>query len=89
MTISKPRDLLDKFGLEFTASYTLVVEAINRIYATGQLRARSYTVATLPDASTVSAGSMVYVSDAAGTPCIAFSDGTNWQRCDDASVTVT
>jgi hypothetical protein len=48
----------------------------------------SYTVATLPSAAD-NPRMMIYVSDAAGSPCMAFSDGTNWKRCDDASVTVT
>lgn len=41
----------------------------------------TYTVATLPGAET--AGQVVYVSDgAAGNPVLAFSNGTNWLRCD-------
>ena len=41
-----------------------------------------YTVATVPDASDWE-GATIYVSDGAeGDPVIAFSDGTNWLRCD-------
>lgn len=54
----------------------------------GRLGLKSYTVGTLPSAST-QAGAIIYVSDAAGTPCVALSDGTNWKRCDDCSVTVS
>lgn len=48
----------------------------------------SFTVATLPSAPD-NPQMMLYVSDAAGSPCMAFSDGTNWKRCDDATVTVS
>lgn len=41
-----------------------------------------YTVATVPAASKFLGGS-VYVSDgAAGNPVMAFSNGTDWLRCD-------
>lgn len=42
----------------------------------------TFTVAGLPAAS-ANTGRMVYVSNgAAGLPILAFSDGTNWLRCD-------
>lgn len=47
---------------------------------------KSYTVGTLPAAGV--AGGMVYVSDAAVAACVAFSNGTNWKRCDNAATTV-
>lgn len=47
---------------------------------------KSYTVATLPSAAI--AGQEVYVSDAAVAPCLAFTNGTNWKRCDNAATTV-
>lgn len=41
---------------------------------------RTVTVATVPSAV---AGGVIYVSNgAAGSPVLAFSDGTNWLRCD-------
>jgi hypothetical protein len=47
-----------------------------------------YTVATAPSAAQATAGAMIYVSDgAAGLPIAAFSDGTNWLRCDTRAVT--
>lgn len=52
----------------------------------GLVNLRSYTVATLPAATT--AGGIVYVSDAAVAPCLAFANGTNWKRCDNAATTV-
>lgn len=43
---------------------------------------RAYTVATLPAAASW-VGHAIYVSNgAAGQPIVAFSDGTNWLRCD-------
>lgn len=39
-----------------------------------------YTVATVPAAATHK-GRLIYVSDgAAGSPCLAYSNGTNWLR---------
>lgn len=56
--------------------------------ATFGLRAdlKSYTVATLPAAGV--GGGCVYVSDAAVAACVAFSNGSNWKRCDNAATTV-
>lgn len=51
-----------------------------------RLNVASYTVGTLPAAG--AAGGVIYVSDAAVAPCLAFSDGTNWKRCDNAATTV-
>ena len=46
----------------------------------------SYTVATLPSAAI--SGQTAYVTNAAVAPCLAFSNGTNWKRCDNAATTV-
>lgn len=44
------------------------------------VRAESYTVATVPAAASHT-GKTIYVSDgAAGSPCLAYSNGTNWLR---------
>ena len=48
-------------------------------------QARSYTVATLPTASTYPRG-VIYVSNETGGATIAFSDGTNWRRVQDRAV---
>lgn len=47
---------------------------------------KSYTVGTLPAATL--AGGLVYVSNAAVAPCLAFTNGTDWKRCDNAATTV-
>lgn len=47
---------------------------------TGPVNLGSYTVATAPSATT---GSVAYFSNgAAGSPVLAFYDGSNWLRCD-------
>jgi hypothetical protein len=45
----------------------------------------SYTVATLPSASTNVRG-LIYVDDETGGAVVAFSDGTNWRRVTDRAV---
>ena len=49
----------------------------------GDIKVPTYTVLTAPSASTAGAGTLIYVSNgAAGSPILAFSDGTNWKRSD-------
>lgn len=48
-------------------------------------QAQSYTVATLPTASTYPRG-VIYVSNETGGATIAFSDGTNWRRVQDRAI---
>lgn len=55
--------------------------------ATHPVILKSYTVAGLPDASLWTDG-VVIVSDEAGGPTLAISDGTNWLRASDGA-TVT
>jgi hypothetical protein len=52
--------------------------------AVGGLEAGTYTVATLPPATTV--GRIVYVSNEAGGAVLAFSDGVNWLRVTDRAI---
>lgn len=58
-----------------------LVDAVEELQA-GQ--APSYTVATVPPATT--AARIIYVSDEAGGAVLAFSDGTNWRRVTDRAV---
>ena len=46
-------------------------------------RVPSYNVAGVPSASTLGAGSIIYVSNESGGATLAFSDGTNWKRVSD------
>lgn len=49
----------------------------------GTVKLPTYTVASAPSAATAGAGTIVYVSNgAAGSPILAFSDGTDWKRSD-------
>lgn len=49
----------------------------------GSIKVPTYTVASAPSASTAGAGTVIYTSNgAAGSPILAFSDGTNWKRSD-------
>lgn len=52
---------------------------------TGPLVLPSYTVATVPDATTLTAG-LIYVSDETGGATLAFSDGADWLRVQDRAV---
>lgn len=50
---------------------------------TGAIKVPTYTVAGAPSAATAGAGTVIYVSNgAAGSPVLAFSNGTNWLRVD-------
>jgi hypothetical protein len=46
---------------------------------------KTYTVATVPDASMWVRG-LIYVSDETGGATVAFSDGTNWRRVQDRAI---
>ncbi len=49
----------------------------------GDIKVPTYTVASAPSAATAGAGTLVYVSNgAAGSPILAFSNGTDWKRSD-------
>lgn len=58
----------------------------NLVISGGSIRAASYTVATLPSASTHGAGANIYVSNEVGGATMAFSDGTNWRRYADRAI---
>jgi hypothetical protein len=48
----------------------------------GAIQVPTYAVATAPAATSI-AGTVIFVSDgAAGSPILAFSDGTDWLRSD-------
>jgi hypothetical protein len=50
---------------------------------TGYTTVPTIDVVGQPDASTFAAGTIAYAADgAAGSPLLAFSDGTNWLRSD-------
>jgi hypothetical protein len=57
-----------------------------RLHVEGPVRTGSATVAGLPSAAASGAGTLVYVSDAAGGAIHAFSDGSAWRRVDTRAV---
>ena len=49
----------------------------------GDIKLQTFTVASAPSAATSGAGTLIFVSNgAAGSPILAFSDGTNFKRSD-------
>jgi hypothetical protein len=50
-----------------------------KLHVAGPIRCATYTIATVPSATTVGAGAMIYVSDATGGANVYWSDGTNWR----------
>ena len=57
-----------------------------KLHVDGPIRCKSYTVATVPSATALGAGSQIYVSNETGGAVLAFSDGTNWRRVTDRAV---
>lgn len=57
-----------------------------RLHVNGPVRVGTSTVAALPSATTLGAGTILYVSNAAGGAELAYSDGTNWRRASDRTV---
>lgn len=56
------------------------------IVVTGGIKHSSYTVGTVPSASSHGAGTTIYVSNESGGGTVCFSDGTNWRRLSDRAV---
>jgi hypothetical protein len=53
-----------------------------QVQPAGPTQLARFTVATVPSAA-ANTGAIIYVSNgAAGSPVVAFSDGTNWKRVD-------
>lgn len=72
-------------GESYKRTVDKIAAMLSELYAaiSAPLTLATYTVATLPDPF---AGGVIYVSDgAAGSPIMAFSDGTDWLRCDTAA----
>lgn len=54
-----------------------------KLHVEGPIRCASYIVATLPSPATTGAGAMVFVTNEAGGPVMAFCDGSAWRRVTD------
>ena len=60
------------------------------VTSTGGFVLPTYTVATAPAASSVTAGTIIYVSDGeAGDPCVAVSNETDWYAGTGAVISAT
>lgn len=69
-------------------AWQTLVEAMGFSVATDAtllIQAKTYTVATLPTASSYPRG-IIYVSNETGGAVIAFSDAVNWRRCTDRAI---
>lgn len=75
----------DEYGIAVNGTLRLHVHGA-RVETSVPLQLPSYTVVGVP--SVTPAGQWIYVSDDAGSPAtiMAYSDGTNWRRCDTAAV---
>ena len=71
-----------------SVAWNTIVEALGMSVATDSvllIQAKTYTVATVPTASSYPRG-VIYVSNETGGATLAFSDGTNWRRVQDRAV---
>lgn len=90
-TTVNPTLLNGEVGVESNTGYFKIGDGSNDwttlSYQTtlAPLKLRSYTVATLPSASTYD-DSIIMVSDETGGTTPAFSDGTNWRRVADRAI---
>lgn len=50
------------------------------------VRLPTYTVSSLPSVPVTAEPAMIFVSDASGGSIMAFSNGTNWLRCDTSAI---
>lgn len=70
----------DEVGTVYETSTVLRLKSATSASNTTGLPLPQYTVSTLP---TVETGTLIYVSNgAAGSPVVAFGDGSNWLRVD-------
>ena len=80
---------LNKVAQPLLDQYQAIALAIIRLTSTGNPKfptaLPSYVVASMPPASGYT-GCMIYVSNAAGGPIPAFSDGVTWRRVDTRAV---
>jgi hypothetical protein len=56
------------------------------LHVAGAVRVGSYVVASVPSASALGAGAIIFVSNEAGGATLAFSDGTAWRRPADGAI---
>ena len=81
----KPLESDGRFKLEWDTFFSSLLNAVNAVSQGGLVAPKSVTVATLPNVAE-NAGRMVYVTNEAGGPTIAYSNGTNWRRVYDNTI---
>ena len=70
----------DEVGTVYETNTLLRIKSATAASNTVGIPLPTYTVASLPAVET---GTLIYVSNgAAGSPVVAFGDGSNWLRCD-------
>ena len=70
----------DEVGTVYETNTILRIKSSTAAENTVGIPLPTFTVASLP---TVETGTLIYVSNgAAGSPVVAFGDGSNWLRCD-------
>jgi len=70
----------DEVGTVYETNTLLRIKSATAASNTTGIPLPTYTVASLPAVET---GTLIYVSNgAAGSPVVAFGDGSNWLRCD-------
>mgnify|MGYP003110466954 FL=1 len=70
----------DEVGTVYETNTLLRIKSATAASNTAGIPLPTYTVASLPAVET---GTLIYVSNgAAGSPVVAFGDGSNWLRCD-------
>lgn len=80
------QNLIDQNNTCNTLWFLFFQNLLNRVGGnTGIVQLPTYTVATVPTASSYTRG-MIYVSDETGGAVPAFSDGTNWRRVTDRAI---
>ena len=52
----------------------------------GPVRVKSYTKATVPSATTVGAGALIYVTDTTGGATLCVSNGAGWRMMSNAAM---
>lgn len=88
--VSKPdhgRRIVDEQGIansDFQRYLDDITGRLNTNLLGAQVQLTSYTVSTLPVATT--AGGMIFVTDEVGGAVPAFSEGLNWRRVTDRSI---
>lgn len=63
-----------------------LVIVLREIFSQPNVQLDGYTVASIPPAGSVQAGTLLFISDESGGAVPAFSDGTNWRRVTDRAV---